>query len=219
VGAWLRRAAWVAVVGLLAAGVVTFVVRDAANGDAQDDVLLVFKGEREYKSALTNDDIPGEGDLRVCEWSSPDADGLRLSYSESSADFYVQPRKEMGPGEYAVGYTACRGDRRASATMTVTVLARPDVTVTFVRPGVLEVDNPSHYGLTFSYGNTNDEAPRDGRFVVPAERSRTFRVQRHDILWNAYRVDEPSLGFRKVLHGIELPPGVEPLPGFPGGIT
>jgi len=77
--------------------------------------------------------------------------------------------------------------------------------------------------IGFTYGPVNDEIGSDGHFRVPAHRERTFRVRRHEISWTASGGPNwprtPTFQLRRLIRGIELPSGVEPLPTPPPGTT
>ncbi len=134
---------------------------------ATDDDVVLYAGERADLDPLANDTGPG---IRVCKLPPSGSGRLHYEYSDVAERLNLSAMPRTRAGEHRIGYAACAGDERATATVHVTVLARPAVTVTKTsRPGRLRVTNPADVPIQFEYGHPNEELlSHDDRFRVPA---------------------------------------------------
>lgn len=190
---------------------------DAGGLVAADDAVVLYTGSSSGRlDPLENDTAPDGATPRVCELPPDREGGLRHHYLRVPAYLDIRARLHATVGEHEIAYTACAGGERSTATVHVTVLQRPAITVTRTsRPGLLRVTNPGDVPVALYYGHPNDDAlPPDGHFRVPAGESRVFRVRRDTIDWSASTAWDVEPGFRVAgqVRGIRLPAGVEPLP-------
>lgn len=192
---------------------------------AADDEVTIYGGASSGRlDPLANDSAPDGATLRMCRLPR-DRDGrLRYEYYDVAKHLTVTVMPQAKARTHRIEYTACAGGDRATATVLVTVLPRPAVTVTKTsRPGRLRVVNPADVPIEVYFGHPNDELlPPDGHFRVPAGESRVFAVRRDTIDWSASSFPEVPADFRLQgqVAGIRMPPGVEPLPDpGPGGST
>ncbi|MCD4525575.1 hypothetical protein [Nocardioides sp. cx-173] len=217
-----RRAPVLALAAVLAAVTVAGVVvltRDAGPDLVADDVVGVYAGFSESIRPMDNDHIdPSAG--RICDVEDPDAAGLSIEFYDATGTIDVDANATLDPGRYVLGYTLCSGEERDSGEVAIVVRATPDVEVEVVGPGVLSITNPGDVPFWFDYGEGNDEAPRDGRFLVKPGRTERVRVQRHQIHWNlSYFGRQGQFYFEGNIDDTQLPPGVKPLGTMPPGIS
>ncbi|MFC6345470.1 hypothetical protein ACFP8W_26025, partial [Nocardioides hankookensis] len=182
---------------------------------AGDDALTVYAGELGQVLVLENDVGPDGEPVRVCDTRDGRDEGLRYRYLDGA--LMVEAGLRAEPGDHDLSYTACAGTAKERADVRVTVLERPAVTVVRTsQPGRLRVTNPADVAIRVDYGHVDDDnMGPDGHLRVGPGGSREFTVQRHTIRWTAFGgpADGPSFGSDGRVTGIELPPGVEPLPG------
>ena len=97
-------------------------------------------------------------------------------------------------GQVTFTYDACQDERRATATVTVTItrLLPPTVTKKQNRRAKVLVTNPNAgTTLRFRWGSPRGELA-DGETGVAAARRKTVRVSRSRIYWVAYVIDQGS---------------------------
>lgn len=183
---------------------------------AVDDEVVMYAGSTSGTlDPFANDTAPSGTELRMCGRARGSEDGLRYEYYDVAAYLGFDALPSARPGEHEVRYTACAGGERSTATVHVTVLALPEITVTRTsRPGRLRVTNPAGRPIEVYYGLNDEKLPPDGHFEVAPGASRVFRVQREVIDWSAFSLlgDEPRFDLTGQVTGIRLPVGVEPLP-------
>jgi len=214
-----------AVPTLLAVVATTTIACTSADDDrieVVDDELVLYRGWSGSIDILANDTGPADVELEVCDFPPGTTDGVNHDYTPGAEILQANAGSQAAPGEREVTYTVCAGEERAEGTVRIIVRDLPEITVqTTSRPGVLRVTNPADVPVSVEYGHPNDDAMRpDGNVRVPAGGSRTFEVQRTEIDWGATPAggQEPFFSVDGRVSGIELPPGVDPLPGprFPG---
>ena len=203
----------VAAAALVGAGIATVLLTRHDAELTVDDRLTVYGGFPGSLEPLANDHVaPGE---KVCHVADPDMAGLSVEYYAATGVMAVDTETDLDPGRYAVDYTLCSGD---AGEVTIEVVAAHEVTVDVVAPGVIEVTNPNDRRIAFHYGV--GEVPDDGGFVMGPDAKRRFDVRTHFFLWEAMSLGrEPSFSYYGIVKGIDLPPGVTPMPIPPGGGT
>ena len=182
---------------------------------AEDDAVSVYAGFDANANLVENDAGPDGTTPRVCDVASGRADRLRLRYFETAENLIVVARPGARPGTHDIAYTVCAQGERQTATIRVTVLPQPTVTVTRVaQPGRIRVTNSADVPISLEYDHPLDEAGGpDGQVRVPAGGTRVFTVRRYAISWSASdETDGPHFYAHGVTKGITLPEGVEPLP-------
>ena len=160
------------------------------------DTVATYPGNLTTLRPLRNDSDP-EGDrLKVCALGPEKYHGIRIDVFEDQKDYYVNVRRTVAPGTYSFTYYACDGVSSTPGTVTLTVLARPRITVRKLaaRPGWLRVTNGAPFRIRFLYGDyTQDDAEGDLR--IPRRTSVLIHTRYTRIDWFAFVArDGASIG-------------------------
>lgn len=148
---------------------------------------------------LDNDEtsVLSNGELTLCG-VTVDEETQDLLYAEIDRDdpsrVYVETSR-TAYGRVTFTYDACQGDRRATTTVTVTIirLLPPTVTKKQNRRAKILVENPNTDAtLLFRWGSPRT-ATADGEKGVRAGRRKTIKVTRTRIYWVAYVRDQGSI--------------------------
>ncbi|MQW75230.1 hypothetical protein GHK92_05030 [Nocardioides sp. dk4132] len=218
-----------AAVGVLAAATMLPNMSSPAHAEpssapvAGDDAVTVYATGLKHLDLLANDTDADGDDLAVCRVELSKARRVLLGAmgsvsSISLADLLGFDEEDLGPlgplvkpgaavvlaapkasGTHRFTYYACDRTALTPATVTVTVLPAPKVTVRKVagKPGRLRVTNPSALPMRFSWEPRGsritlpvvplrDSAGRAyGNVRVPAGASRTVRVKGPVVHWDA----------------------------------
>ncbi|NPC96456.1 Ig-like domain-containing protein [Nocardioides sp. zg-DK7169] len=220
-----------AAVGVLAAATMLPFMSSPAHAEpnnapvAGDDAVTVYATGMKYLDLLANDTDPDGDELAVCRIDRSPARQVLFAAQGSLSSLSVadllgldeDELDELGPlaepgfalvatgpkarGTHRFTYYACDRTVLTPATVTVTVLPAPKVTVRKVagKPGRLRVTNPSTLPMRFSWQRAGanhhtlpalplrgSSAKGSGVVRVPAGATRTVHVKGPVVRWEAY---------------------------------
>jgi Bacterial Ig domain len=171
------------------------------------DTTSMYAGGGQEVDVLVNDSDPdGIEDLTVCRMGTETYKRVAVEYvGDGKVIAFSLPSAR--PGSYTFTYYACDFETLVPGTLTVTIVAEPDITAKALpgRPGKIKVTNPADFKIRYLYGSFKEPNP-DGIVKIAKHSSVILTVRRTQIDWLAFtRKGE----FVKQGHvrGIKLPPG------------
>ncbi len=185
----MTRAAALAVGAIVVAPMIGPVPAATAAPVPRDDAYTVIAGSEIKLPVLDNDTtVGGSGTLTVCDVTMSSSNSQVFYATALDTSVYVDIRPYTR-GTVSFTYRACQGSEQSRATrvtLSITQLARVQVTKRSDARGQVIARNPNDIGLAVRWGSTKS-GRSDGVVNVPANGQVFIRTKRTSIFWVAYR--------------------------------